>query len=251
MESYHYSPSQGLMDILQENRRQASLFVLRRLLALMAFVCGSVAYAQQSGPLVLVDSAEEVALIEEVPIAGSVISARIAKLSTEVSGIVESMAIEIGDQVRAGDEILQLNSELDTLSLAAARAATEQAIQELEDAKRRLADAKTLAKRHSVSANEIESLAAEVRIDSAGVKRFRAEQQRQMARLQRHKITAPFAGVISRRLVEQGEWIQPGNPVVELIATEGLRIEFQVPQSVYAKLDQATNIRISWMHSQG
>ncbi|MCU7929363.1 MAG: efflux RND transporter periplasmic adaptor subunit [Candidatus Thiodiazotropha sp. (ex Codakia rugifera)] len=217
---------------------------MRRSLVLMAFIYGSVAFGQQRGPMVLVDLAKEVALIEEVPITGSVISTRIAKLSTEVSGIVESMAIKIGDPVRTGDEILQLNSELDRLSLAAARAATEIAIQELEDAKRRLDDAKTLAKRHSVSANEIESLAAEVRIDGAGVKRFRAEQQRQAAQLKRHKLIAPFAGVISRRLVEQGEWIQPGDTVVELIATEGLRIDFRVPQSVYAKLDKATKIHI-------
>lgn len=233
------------MGISRENRCQVCLIVLRRFLVLMAFVCGNVAFGQQSGPMVLVDLAEEVTLIEEVSVTGSVISTRIAKLSTEVSGIVESMAIEMGDQVRAGDEILQLNSELDKLSLAAARAATERAIQELEDAKRRLDDAKTLAKRHSVSANEIESLAAEVRIDGAGVKRFRAEQQRQAAQLKRHKLMAPFAGVISRRLVEQGEWIQPGDAVAELIATEGLRIDFQVPQSVYAKLDKATKILIS------
>ncbi|PVV17727.1 MAG: hypothetical protein B6D79_16550 [gamma proteobacterium symbiont of Ctena orbiculata] len=245
MKSYHCSSGQGPMDIPQQNQYQTGLFVLRRFLALMAFVCGNPAFAQQSGPMVLVDSAEEVALIEEVPITGSVVSARIAKLSTEVSGIVERISIEIGDQVRAGDEILQLNSELDRLSLAAARAATESAIQELEDAKRRLNDAKVLAKRHSVSVNEIESLAAEVRIDSAGVKRFQAEQQRQAAQLKRHRLIAPFAGVISRRLVEQGEWIQPGDTVAELIATEGLRIDFQVPQSVYAKLDKSTKILIS------
>ncbi|MEW8024632.1 MAG: efflux RND transporter periplasmic adaptor subunit [Candidatus Thiodiazotropha sp.] len=233
------------MDIPLKNRYRTRLFVLRRFLVLTAFICADVAFAQQNGPMVLVDSAEEVALIEEVPITGSVISARIAKLSTEVSGIVERISIEIGDQVRAGDEILQLNSELDRLSLAAAQAATESAIQELEDAKRRLKDAKELARRHSVSVNEIESLAAEVRIDGAGVKRFQAEQQRQAARLKRHQLTAPFAGVISRRLVEQGEWIQPGDTVVELTATEGLRIDFRVPQSVYAKLDRSSKIHIS------
>lgn len=213
-------------------------------MVLSGFCYGTLALAQQGAPLVIVGLAEQATLIEEVPLSGTVISPRIAKLSTEVSGIVEAMEIEIGDHVQAGDEILRLNSELDTLSLAAARAATDQAIQELEDAKRRLADAKALAERHGVSVSEIESLAAEVRIDSAGVKRFRAEQQRHAAQLRRHKLSAPFAGVISRKLVEQGEWIQPGQVVVELIATSGLRIDFQTPQSVYAKLDQATDVRI-------
>ncbi|MGI9304417.1 MAG: efflux RND transporter periplasmic adaptor subunit [Gammaproteobacteria bacterium] len=193
----------------------------------------------------MVSVAEQVALIEEVRLTGSVVSPRIAKLSTEVSGIVETMAVEIGDQVQAGDEILQLNPELDALSLAATRAVTEQAIQELKDAKRRLANARALAERHSVSANEIESLAAEVRIDTAGVKRSRAEQERQAAQVRRHKLSAPFAGVISRKLVEQGEWIQPGTPVVELIASTGLRIDFRAPQSVYNKLDETSEIRIT------
>jgi RND family efflux transporter MFP subunit len=189
--------------------------------------------------------AEKVALIEEVPLSGTVASKHLAKLSTEVSGLIEAMNVDIGDTVQAGDEILRLNSELETLTLAAARAATEQAIQELEDAKRRLADAKALARRHTVSINEQESLAAEVRIDGAEVERLRAEQQRQAAQLRRHKLNAPFAGVISRKLVEQGEWIKPGDPVVELIATDDLRIDLQAPQSVYAKLDKTASIRIN------
>ena len=205
---------------------------------------GTSALAEPRAPMVVVDLAEETTLIEEVPLTGTVISPRIANLSTEVSGLIENMEIEPGDHLQAGDEILRLNSELEAHTLSAARAATEQAVQELADAKRRLADARRLAERQSVSANEIESLAAEVRIDSAVVSRYRAEQQRQTAALRRHKLNAPFAGVISRKLVEQGEWIQPGQAVVELIATTGLRIDFQVPQSVYAKLDQVADVRI-------
>ncbi len=244
MDSYHSSSGQALMDISRKDRHQAYLVLLKLILVCTAFVWGTPAFSQQVGPMVIVSVTEQVTLIEEVSLTGTVISPRIAKLSTEVSGIVEDMGVEIGDQVTAGDEILRLNSELEALSLTAARAATEQAVQELADAKRRLAVAKRLAKRHNVSANEIDSLAAEVRIDNAGVNRYRAEQQRQAAQLRRHKLVSPFPGVISRKLVEQGEWIQPGQPVVELVATTGLRIDFQVPQSVYAKLDQATNVRI-------
>lgn len=234
------------MHTARANRRQLDSIVVGMFLLFSLFFSGTPIMAQPSAPLVKVELAEQANLIEEVPLSGSVISPRIADLSTEVSGIVESVAIEVGDRVQAGDEILRLNAELDSLSLAAAQAAAEQAVLEMEDAKRRLADAKELAKRHSVSANEIESLAAEVRIDNAVVQRLRAEQQRHAARLQRHTLKAPFAGVISRKLVEQGEWLQPGQTVVELVATSGLRIDFHVSQSIYAKLDQATNLRIKF-----
>lgn len=201
-------------------------------------------YGQQDGPVVVVRPAEKVSLIKEVPLTGTVVSPHIAKISTEVSGIVETMSVDIGDQVQAGEEILALNSELESLLFEAAQAETEQAEQELEDSRRRLAIADSLAQRAAAPANEIDSLAAEVRIDSAGLKRFKAAQKRLAARLRRHKLAAPFAGVISRKLVEQGEWIQPGDTVVELIATTGLHIDFQAPQSVYPELDRSTKIRI-------
>lgn len=232
------------MNIPAQIRRQTRLAFILLFLVITAPFSATLAFAQQSAPAVIVSKAEQVTLIEEVPLSGTVISPRVAKLSTEVSGIVETMNVEIGDRVKVGDVILRLNSELDELSLAAARAMTEQASQELEDAKRRLADAEALAKQQTVSANEIKLLSAEVRIDGATVERFRAEQQGQAALLRRHTLSAPFAGVISRKLVEQGEWIQPGDAVVELAAITGLRVDFQAPQFVYAKLDNTTEVNV-------
>ena len=233
------------MNSLAKHRFMAPFKLLLLILLFIELYTGTSAFAQQESTPVIVDAAEEVALIEEVSLTGTVISPRVANLSTEVSGIVDAINVDIGDRVETGDEILHLNSELEELSLDAARAVTEQARQELADAKRRLTDAKELAKRQTVSANDLESLAAEVRIDTAQVNRFRAEEQRQAARLRRHKLTAPFSGVISRKLVEQGEWIQPGQAVIELVATSNLRIDFQVPQSIYTKLDQATGVLVN------
>lgn len=232
------------MNTAKDKQRQRHPIRIWLYLVLATTYLTAPVLAQQGAPAVIVGAAEQIDLIEEVPLSGTVTSKRTAKLSTEVSGLVEAMNVDIGDTVQAGDEILRLNSELEALSLAAARAATEQAVQELKDAKRRLADAKRLAERHTVSVNEQESLAAEVRIDGAEVERLRAEQQRQAARLRRFQLNAPFAGVISQKLTEQGEWLQPGQAVVELVATTDLRIDLQAPQSVYAKLDQSTRVRI-------
>ncbi len=242
---FDYCRIRSRMDSLSQHRLPAHYKLLLLTLLFSVQYTGTPVFAQQETTPVIVDAAEEVALIEEVSLTGTVISPRVANLSTEVSGIVDAINVDIGDRVETGDEILHLNSELEELSLAAARAVTEQAEQELADAKRRLTDAKALAERQTVSANALESLAAEVRIDNAQVNRFRAEEQRQAARLRRHKLTAPFSGVINRKLVEQGEWIQPGQAVVELVATSNLRIDFQVPQSVYTKMDQATGVIVN------
>lgn len=190
----------------------------------------------------MAEVAQEVSLVEEVSLSGSVISPRIANLSTEVNGIVETIEVEVGDQIKAGDLILKLNSDLSELSVDAARAETNQAIEELTDVRRRLADAERLAKSSNLSANEVKSLAARERINIAGVERFRAAQKRQEAQLERHSLRAPFSGIVSRKQVEQGEWITPGQAVMELVATENLLIEFQAPQDIFSRLGKVSEI---------
>ena len=201
-------------------------------------------HAQPGAPPVVVGIAEQAALIDEVPLTGTVTSPRVAKLSAEVSGLVKSIRVEEGDRVEAGDVLLTLDPELDQLSLEAARAATEQAQHELADAKRRLVEAERLAPQKSIPVTALRSLEAEVRIDGSTLQRFTAEQRRHEARLRRRQVPAPFAGVIVRKMTETGEWIEPGDTVVELIATEGLRIDFQVPQRVFPKVTSDTEVRV-------
>ncbi|MGI9317476.1 MAG: efflux RND transporter periplasmic adaptor subunit [bacterium] len=212
-------------------------------LCLISFYCG-ILHAQQRPPMVVVEVAQEVSLVEEVSLSGSVISPQIANLSTEVSGVIKNIAVEVGDQVKAGDLILKLNSDLSELSVEAARAETKQAVEELTDARRRLADAKLLAQSSNLSVNEVKSLAARERINIAGVERFSAVQKRQEAQLERHTLRAPFDGVVSKKQVEQGEWITPGQPVVELVASKNMLIEFQAPQDIFSRLGKVSEIYI-------
>jgi RND family efflux transporter MFP subunit len=101
-----------------------------------------------------------------------------------------------------------------------------------------------LVKQKTISDNEVQSLLAEVNIDSAAIQLAEAEQQQQEARLKRHKLLAPFDGVISKKLTEAGEWVTPGDAVISLVATSNLRIDFQVPQTAYSKIKLDTPIRI-------
>ena len=205
----------------------------------------AIAKAQQAAPKVLVSTAERTKLIEEIPISGSVVSPRVAELALEVSGIIDKMSVDIGDQVQTSDKLLQLNADLHKLSLASARAASEQGREQLEDAKRRLDNFQALAKQNTVSENELQSLAAQVRIDKAALDGLIAEEKRQQTLLQRHTLKAPFAGVISRKHVEEGEWIQPGNPAFTLVANADLRLDFRLPQTLFSKLDQIQDITIT------
>ena len=202
-------------------------------------------YAADRSPLVVVSTAKTDTVIRQVPLTGTITSARIAKLSTEVSGQVEAVNVEVGDIVETGNELIKLDREIEQLSLQGLQAKTKQASAELADTKRRYEDAKRLRKQKSISENELYLLEAEVEVDTAMLKQQQAEQRRQQARVERHILHAPFSGVISERLTEIGEWIEPGKPVLTLVAVDDLRIEFRVPQEFYSSIDKQTTLIVT------
>ena len=196
-------------------------------------------------PLVVVSEAQTQTVIKQVPLTGTITSARVARLSAELSGQVEKLLVEVGDRIKTGDVLLELDAEIETLALQSTQAETARARAELADSRRRFQDAERLLKQNNISANEFRLLQAEVDIDAAALQRQLAEERRQMARLDRHTLKAPFAGVISERSTEIGEWIEPGKPILTLVAIDDLRIEFRVPQDFYTRIDEQSAITVT------
>ena len=204
----------------------------------------SVAAADRS-PLVVVSTARTDIVVRQVPLTGTITSLRNAKLSAEISGQVQTMNVEVGDRVEAGAALIELDREIEQLTLEALQASTRQARAELDDARRRYQDAKRLRKQRSISENELRLLEAEVEVDGATLIQRQSEEQRQQARVERHTLAAPFSGVISERLTEIGEWIEPGRPVLTLVAVDELRIDFRVPQEFYPGINPQSAVIVT------
>ena len=198
----------------------------------------------QTEPRVSIGTAELAPVREEVPLTGTLTSPQVAEVSTSVGGLVERIGVDVGDRVAAGAVLLSLDPELAQLALEAARAATDRARAELADVRRRLAEARQLVAKNLMPESELLTLEAQVDVGRAEMARLDAEQQRQAARLRRHELVAPFAGVISRKLAEVGEWVEPGTAVVELTATDGLRLDFRVPQHYFPRIDADTRLQV-------
>jgi RND family efflux transporter MFP subunit len=176
---------------------------------------------------------------------GTVTSPRTATLSPAVGGLVQRLEVDVGSRVGAGDLLLQLDPELDALALERSRAAESEARSALADARRRLGEAERLRSDNSIAATEVESRRAAADMAAAALDSAGADVRQRQAIVRRHAIRAPFSGVISQRFTELGEWVAPGDPVLELVATEGLLFDFRAPQEIYAQIDETTPIRLS------
>ena len=192
-----------------------------------------------------ISQSERQPVVQVVTVSGTVTSPQSATLSPSIGGLVEETRVDAGDRVDKGSILVTLDSELARLALERAIAEQTQARIAVEDARRRLAEAEDVGPKRGIAETEIKSLRAEVTRNEAALKAAAAAARQQDAVVRRHEVRAPFTGVVSQRLAQVGEWVNPGDGLVELVATEGLRFDFRVPQIYYARLDEDTRIDLT------
>lgn len=181
---------------------------------------------------------------EQIPLSGTLTADQGAQLSPSVEGLVTRVLVDLGDQVRRGQVLMELDNELATLAVKGAEADIRQAEATLADARRRLAEASSLSNSGNFAASQVRSLESEVALADAALTGARAEAARLQALLVRHTLRAPFDGVISGRGIQAGEWVAPGDAVLELVDPARLRADFAVPQQYFGRLSKQTGLRI-------
>ncbi len=226
-----------MKSIIQRRVKIAALLVL-------ALSAPAGAQSDKLAPVKLVDVSEQ-AIFRGVQLSGTVTAERSARLSVATGGLVTALYADAGSIVAKGDTLLTMDSELAKLQWQSADAAVSKSRHALADAKRRLQEARRLAPQQSIAETEVLNLSAEVSQDEAALQESIATAGYRKGILDRHSLTAPFAGVISRRMTDLGEWLNPGQAVLELVAIDRLRMDFRVPEDYRRAIADNTQINFS------
>jgi len=189
----------------------------------------AVAQADKAAPVGVIE-VEARAIQRTVELSGTVTAERAAQLSVATGGLITELMVDAGSHVARGDTLLSMDAELAELQWQSSEAAVQQAGHALADAERRLQEVRRLAPQQSIAESEVRNLSAEVLEDEAALQQAIATAGYRKGIYDRHWLRAPFAGVISNRMADLGEWLNPGQAVLELIATDRLRLDFRVPE---------------------
>ncbi|MFE8071881.1 efflux RND transporter periplasmic adaptor subunit [Marinobacteraceae bacterium S3BR75-40.1] len=199
------------------------------------------AWAQQAPPVTVAKARIE-PVVEEVPVTGTVTSPSHAQLSSAIGGLVKAVHVEAGERVESGQLLVTLDDELARHQLASLEAAVVEAQAQVSNAERRLQEAESLQSRRSIAKSEVEDRRAALNMAQAALAQRQADFRQQRARLERHTVEAPFAGVIASRMTASGEWVEPGTPLMELVDLAHLRIDYAVPQVVFNRVNADSDI---------
>lgn len=151
---------------------------------------------------------------------GTVRPAERAVVSSKVLGTVETRSVALGRKVSAGETLA-------TLSANEIAARVEQAKAALAQTERDLQRETRLLEQGASTTEAVRNLEDKLRISKAGVEEAETL-------LGYTTITAPFAGVITREYVKEGDLASPGTPLFDLEGAEGFQVEVRVPDSLAA-----------------
>lgn len=202
-------------------------------ICLMLFTaCGGDKKATPRGAVkVTVQAAAEKADTVAAQYSGTIEAATETPLSFSVPGTVKRVFVKVGDGVKRG----QVVAELDATSLQNSYDFALAQLEEAKDAYKRLKmlhDAKALAEIKWV---EMQSKLKQAEA-AAGIAR-RA--------LQDAKITAPFSGVVSQKLVDDGQTAAPGVPVITLLTSNELKVKMGVAENQIGNIRLGDRARVS------
>ncbi|SFR49210.1 RND family efflux transporter, MFP subunit [Marinobacter gudaonensis] len=200
--------------------------------------------AAQELPGVQLETVSPGTIRQEVTLNGTVTALRVSGISASVAGLLEQVQVETGNRVARGDTLVALDDELVRWELEAASAEVEEARSRLEEAERRLSEARSVGAGRNIAATEVSTRESEVEASRAALARLEATRRQVAVRLERHRVTAPFDGVISQRSRDIGEWVTTGDQLLTLVDTGNLRLDFQVPQDFYARVDDNTRLLV-------
>ncbi|MFP4208762.1 MAG: efflux RND transporter periplasmic adaptor subunit [Wenzhouxiangella sp.] len=173
---------------------------------------------------------------ETLRLTGNLTARRTASLSPRVAGRIERLTVDAGDRVEQGQAIAELDARLAGLQVDRAAALRDEAAAVLTEAQRLAEEGRRLTGSQFLPDTEVRAREAAVVAAEAALQRAEAELAIERERVARHVLQAPFGGIISARLAEPGEWVEPGRAVVELVEVDDLWLDVRVPQSYWADL---------------
>jgi membrane fusion protein, multidrug efflux system len=169
---------------------------------------------------------------------GSLRAVKGADLSLEVSGVVDTISFNSGDDVNEGTVLLKLRSDDDQAKLESLQAT---------------ADLNQITYDRDQKQFKLQAVSqATIDTDAANLKNAQAQAAQQQAILDKKTLKAPFTGHLGIRAVDLGQYLGAGTVIVTLQALDPIFVDFFVPQQSIdqVKLGQQVGVKIDAFKDQ-
>jgi RND family efflux transporter MFP subunit len=168
-----------------------------------------------------------------------------ATLAAQTSGRIVKINFDTNDYVKEGDVLLEITNKEQGAKLAASEAEVLRAKASYKEARLTYNRFKKLFPKGAISKGDLDKAEASARSSKQQINSAEAYLIAAKESLKYTIVRAPFSGIVTERLVEQGETVSPGHPLFSGLSLDRLRAVSEVPQRYLEALRNAQDIYIS------
>lgn len=182
----------------------------------------------------------------EVPrtlrLTGTLRGDRETDLAANASGRVLSTSVERGQQIKPGQVLAKLDTRAAALSVAEARAQVESSRTQEEQARTECERYEKLKAKGAVTDLEYQQKITQCRTLPLTVQAAKVRAAMAAQNVGDGIIRAPFAGTVTERFVEVGQYVRQDSRVVTIVSLDPLRLELAVPESEVSKVKEGSDV---------
>jgi RND family efflux transporter MFP subunit len=178
-------------------------------------------------------------------IPGSIVSRADARVAGVVAGRIDWVA-DVGQRVAAGAPLARLDDTMVRLRVADLEAQVARAQSQADLAAIQYQRFQSLAATQIYSPSQLDESRTQLDVAGHEVARLTAQLKQAQFEAEQAEIRAPFAGVVTERFAQRGEYLQVGAAVVHLVSTTEVeaRATAALALSEQVKQGQATSVRV-------
>lgn len=158
-----------------------------------------------------------------------------ATLGAGAEGPVRAVYPRIGDRFKKGGVLVEIDRALAVARWSLAKARVKEATELLAQAEREAGRLRSLAQ-GVVPEQEREQAVSRRATAVAALEARKAEASEARVLLERHRVGAPFNGVVGDRMVDPGDWVRVGDPVLEVVSVDDVDIVVDAGQALLPKV---------------
>ncbi|MBS5980580.1 MAG: efflux RND transporter periplasmic adaptor subunit [Dysgonomonas mossii] len=179
-------------------------------------------------------------------LSGEVTAKQTANISTRMMGYVTKIYVKPGDKVASGQLLVSISSDDILAKKAQIQAMITEAEAAAKNAQRDYERFKTLRNQNSVSDKELENVALQNTSMNARVQMARQQMNEVNAMLSYTNIRAPFSGVVTQKMVDEGSIANPGMPILTIEQNGELQVIASIPENYiqYVKVGDVAKIEL-------
>ena len=222
---------------------RSSLLIATFITASMLYSCSGNKTEQKNIPtespvIVTVASAASNDNSGGINASGQVEASQTANISTRIMGYITKLYVNTGDHVKQGQLLFTVNSTDILAKRAQADAMIAQANASLQNAQKDFDRFSVLYKQQSASAKELDNVTLQYNAAKAGSEAARQMRNEVNAQLSYANVTAPFSGIVTQKMLDAGNMVTPGSPVITIEQTGNLQVSATVGESQISRIKQ-------------